>query len=105
MRVQCLKHSQEEGTFQESVTRVCVCVCVCVCVSVSVCLCEFHVLTWEKEGEEEKVGELPDWKGSQERRMMGLMGEALSRDSTYSEEDLKSSVWKENQEDLEDINQ
>ena len=25
MRVQCLKHSQEEGTFQESVTRVCVC--------------------------------------------------------------------------------
>lgn len=50
------------------------------------------------------VGEQPDWKGSQKRRLMGLMEEALSRDSIYSEEDLKSSVRKVNQENLEDMN-
>lgn len=57
-----------------------------------------------REGEEEMVGEQPDWKGSQKRRLMGLMEEALSRDSIYSEEDLKSSVRKVNQENLEDMN-
>lgn len=45
-----------------------------------------------REEGEETVGKLPDWKGSEARRLKGLEGGALPRDTTYSVEDLKSLV-------------
>lgn len=52
----------------------------CGCVSVS-------SVSYLERGEE-SVGKLPNWKGSKERRLMGIEGEALSMHTTYPEEHL-----------------